>query len=78
MLGVTPLIKNMERLLMERKINTGTIGSRSPSLLRSLFLETKSLPLSVEIGNAQSLIPRYSLLQNVDGTDKWNGPAWNR
>ena len=52
MLGVTPLIKNMERLLMERKINTGTIGSRSPSLLRSLFLQTKSLPLSVETGNA--------------------------
>ena len=29
MLGVTPLIKNMERLLMERKINTGTIGNRA-------------------------------------------------
>ena len=27
MLGVTPLIKNMERLLMERKINTGAIDS---------------------------------------------------
>ena len=43
MLGVTPLIKNMERLLMERKINTGTIGSRSPCLLRSLYLKERRI-----------------------------------
>ena len=33
MLGVEPLIKNMERLLMERKINTGTIDTEALSLV---------------------------------------------
>ncbi len=43
MLGVTPLIKNMERLLMERKINTGTIDHRSPVFDATLPQREKDL-----------------------------------
>ena len=42
MLGVTPLIKNMERLLMERKINTGTID-RSTLPLMPLYLKERRI-----------------------------------